>query len=368
MPTPVENTIRVIWVLLIRIVAVVVGIYLLYRVRSILISLLLSIILTYALLPFVDRLCANCRSRRSQRTHRLIATIVVFIVFVAIIVTIVSFMISPLQTQLAALLGKMNYYSGQLKTLIDRAGAWYKAAVPQDLKDLIKNQDTSSLTTILADRIKGFLAVTQSTLGYLLELVLIPVLAFYFLWDYRSLTKEFYGLVPRKRRREAMRVGRDIGMILQNYVVGQLILCLIAGVVTGIVLWALGMPYVIVLALFAAITRAIPIIGPVVSGIPIVLVGLLSSGYAMALWLLLFVIVMHFAESKFIMPKFIGDRLHLHPAVVIIVLLIGAEFFGLLGMFLAAPVAAIVRELIRLYYIQPRDSASQVKGSQLAML
>ena len=185
--------------------------------------------------------------------------------------------------------------------------------MPQDLKDFIKNQDTSSLTTILADRIKGFLAVTQSSLGYLLELVLIPVLAFYFLWDYRSLTKEFYGLVPKKRRREAMRVGRDIGMILQDYVVGQVILCLIAGLVTGIVLWALGMPYVIVLALFAAITRAIPIIGPVVSGIPIVLVGLLSSGYAMAFWLLVFVIVMHFAESKFIMPKFIGDRLHLHP-------------------------------------------------------
>lgn len=77
MPTAVENTIRVIWVLLVRIVAVVVGAYLLYRVRSILISLLISILLTYALLPFVDRLCRNCRSRRSQRPQRLIATIMV---------------------------------------------------------------------------------------------------------------------------------------------------------------------------------------------------------------------------------------------------------------------------------------------------
>ena len=261
-------------------------------------------------------------------------------------------------------------YGAQLNMLVKSAGEWYTKAVPEDLKKFIENQDTSKVTSILADRLKGFLDVTQSSLGYMLELVLIPVLAFYFVYDYRSLTREFYGFVPKKRRREAMRIGRDFGSILQSYVVGQVILCLIAGVVTGIVLWALGMPYVIVLALFAAITRAIPIIGPVVSGIPIVLVGLLSSGYGMALWLLVFVIVMHFAESKFIMPKLIGDRLHLHPAVVIIVLLIGAEFFGLLGMFLAAPVAAILRELIRLYYIQPRDRAQldKRKDSQLAML
>jgi len=371
MPTAVENTIRVIWVLLVRIVAVVVGAYLLYRVRSILISLVISILLTYALLPFVDRLCRNCRSRRSQRPRRLIATIMVFVVFILVLVTIVSFMISPFQVELSTLQGKMIDYGAQLNTLVKSAGEWYAKAVPEDLKKFIENQDTSKVTSLLADRLKGFLDVTQSSLGFMLELVLIPVLAFYFVYDYRSLTREFYGLVPKKRRREAMRIGRDFGSILQSYVVGQVILCLIAGVVTGIVLWALGMPYVIVLALFAAITRAIPVIGPVVSGIPIVLVGLLSSGYGMALWLLVFVIVMHFAESKFIMPKLIGDRLHLHPAVVIIVLLIGAEFFGLLGMFLAAPVAAILRELIRLYYIQPRDRASQLekpKDSQLAML
>ena len=136
-----------------------------------------------------------------------------------------------------------------------------------------------------------------------------------------------------------------------------MILCVIAGVLTGAFLSLLGIDYVVVLALFAGITRAIPIIGPIVSGIPIVLVGALmpDGGIGVALYLLLFVTVMHFAESKFIMPQLIGHRLQLHPAVVIIVLLIGAEFFGIIGMFLAAPVAAVCRELLRRYYIRPRE-------------
>ncbi len=137
--------------------------------------------------------------------------------------------------------------------------------------------------------------------------------------------------------------------------------------VTAAFLGAMNMPYLVVLALFAAITRAIPVIGPVLSGIPIVLVGLLKShGLAEPVILLGFVVVMHFAESKFLMPHLIGERLHLPPVVVIIALLVGAEFFGLVGMFLAAPVAAIIREIIRLYYIKPRERAFRpTEGARL---
>jgi predicted PurR-regulated permease PerM len=70
--------------------------------------------------------------------------------------------------------------------------------------------------------------------------------------------------------------------------------------------------------------------------------------------LLVFFALLQFVESKFIMPKLIGDRMDLHPAIVIITLLVGAEFFGLLGMFLAAPAAAIIRVLVRYYLIKPR--------------
>jgi predicted PurR-regulated permease PerM len=103
----------------------------------------------------------------------------------------------------------------------------------------------------------------------------------------------------------------------------------------------------------AGITRAIPVIGPVVSGIPICILAALQS-VNLGVGMLVFMVIMHFVESKFIMPILIGDRMKLHPAVILIVLLIGAELFGLLGMFLAAPIAAVVREMIYFYVIRPR--------------
>ncbi|MEN6357608.1 MAG: AI-2E family transporter [Armatimonadota bacterium] len=354
MASGVENSIKVIWGLLVRLVIFVAAAYVLYRVRTILISVLISILLAYALLPLVDWLCKKRALRLHPKTQRLIATIVVFVAFLAVATVMVAVMTTPFNDELSRFTGSFQQYADQLSGFAGSFEKWYANAVPYDVKNLIGNLDYSGLSKTFSIYLQRLLTVTKSWIGLALELILIPVLAFYFVLDHRTLTREMYGLVPKRRRREAIRIGHEIGMILQSYVVGQIILCVLAGVLTGVFLGILSVPYVIVLALFAAITRAIPVIGPVVSGIPIVLVGLLNfHGLAVPMYLLVFVIVMHFAESKFIMPKLIGDRLRLHPAVVIIVLLIGAEFCGLIGMFLAAPVAAIVRELIRLYYIRP---------------
>ncbi|MCL5104237.1 MAG: AI-2E family transporter [Armatimonadetes bacterium] len=375
MASNVENSIRVIWGLLLRVVAVTATVYFLYRVRSVLISLLIAILLTYVLLPFVDWICRGSKSRQCSKGQRLAATVIVFVVFLMLLGLTVKVILTPFTVEMKGFLASSQQYTDQVNDWIEAAGKWYKA-VPDDLKGVIEKFDYASLTKSLTSYVQGALVLTQSWIGVAFELILIPVLAFYFVLDYRTLSREFYGLVPKRRRHDALRIGRDVGEILQSYVIGQIILCALAGILTWSFLTIIGMPYAVVLALFAAITRAIPIIGPVVSGIPIVLVGLLNShgSYAVPIELLIFVTVMHFVESKFIMPALIGERLHLHPAVVIIVLLIGAEFFGLIGMFLAAPVAAIIRELIRLYYIVPRNQAcraakkAQEKETPLAVV
>ncbi len=179
------------------------------------------------------------------------------------------------------------------------------------------------------------------------------MLAFYFTLDSRVLKREFVALVPRSRTREALAVLHEINSVMRSYVIGQIILCVIAGVVVGLFLKLLDMQYVLILSVFAGVTRAVPVIGPIVSGAAIVLLGVIKSPL-IGLYLLVFFSLLHFAESKFIMPKLIGHRMQLHPAIIIVALLIGAEFFGILGMFMAAPVTAIVRVFVRYYFIKPR--------------
>jgi len=329
--------------------------YILYRIRSIVVSVFLSVILTYILLPGVEWLCRRRRGRLRPKARRLVATIMVFCVFLALLAAMISLFVVPFAAELGDFSTLVSRYMGKF------AGPWNRIVTELqkglDIKDLINRPDLSKYGD-LANRLGGWVVrFAGSSVRLVLELVLIPVLAFYFTFDYRSITCEMYGLIPRAKRREAMRIGRMAGGMMQSYIFGQLILCVIAGVLTGAFLSLLSIKYVVVLALFAGITRAIPIIGPIVSGIPIVLVGALTNptNVAIPVALLIFVVVMHFAESKFIMPQLIGHRLQIHAAVVIIVLLIGAEFFGIAGMFLAAPVAAICRELVRRYYVKPRE-------------
>lgn len=361
MPTSVENSIRVIWSLMVRVVIIAASVYLLYRLRSIVISILIAIFLAYALLPAVEWMCKRRIGGIKPKTQRLIATIIVFLAFLAFVAGSITLITAPFTQEVNQFSKNLKSYSSDIQKLLEQGAAWYAKAVPADVKGVIGKLDWSKVTGWIAEQAQRLLNATKSSIGILMELILIPVLAFYFVLDYRMLSREAYGIVPAgNKRRAVMRIGRGTGEILQSYVVGQFILCLIAGVLTGLFLWAMGMPYVVVLALFAGITRAIPVIGPVVSGIPIILVGVLNSqGWAVPTYLLLFVTVMHFAESKFIMPRLIGDRMRLHPAVVIIALLIGAELFGVLGMFIAAPVAAVVRDLLRLYYIAPKRRHAQ---------
>ncbi len=359
------------WRLMVRLTFLVAGIYVLIRwgpyvllrLSSIFVSVVAALVLMYALMPTVDWLAMRRFRRLKMRpkTQRLAATIVVFVAFLGLVALCVMLFITPIQLELQEFSSKIGEYTDQLADLFKSISNWYRTQVPESVKALIGKLDYSRLTSGITDSAQRVLKVLTSSIEYALELVLIPVLAFYFLLDYKSLTHELYALAPGQKRKIALRIGRGIGEILQSYVFGQLILCAVAGMLTGLFLTILNMPYAVVLALFAAITRAIPIIGPVLSGVPIVLVGLVYSGgrVALPLYLLLFVTVMHFAESKFLLPKLIGHRLHLHPATVIIVLLIGAEFLGIVGMFLAAPVAAIVREIIRLYYIRPREARAR---------
>lgn len=359
MATSVERTIAVIWKLLWRLAIIAGSVYIFYRVRTILISVLIAVLLTYALLPAVEWICRKRVKYLPPKTQRLVATIAVFIGFFVLVGVSCALMVNPFGREMDKFTKNQTEYMIQLEQFVSHAKTWYSRAVPADVKDLVGNpgvkEKISAWVTNVAHHAINY---TTSWLHFALELILIPVLAFYFVLDYRSIRREFYGLIPRERRREAVKIGRDMGEILQSYIIGQFILCVIAGIVTGIFLTTMDMPYIVVLAIFAAITRAIPVIGPAVSGVPIILVGLLNSdGLVVPLYLLGFVVVLHFAESKFIMPRLIGYRMHLHPAIVIIVLLVGAEFFGLIGMFLAAPVAAIIRELIQLYYLNPRKRA-----------
>jgi predicted PurR-regulated permease PerM len=351
--TSVETAFDMIWRIGLRI-ALLIGLgYFLYRVRSVLVTIMLAAVVTYALLPIVDFLCSRRIKGLGYKVQRFGATLLVFIALAFLVIFLFRAFFLPLQNEVNGLAANSNTYVQGLSKLATSAQKWYTGLHP-DLQSFLKPQNFQGIFDKVGKWSTSVLSSTIDFLRYLPDLILIPVLAFYFTLDSRSLKKEFVGLVPRRRTRESLAIVREINCIMRSYVLGQLILCVIAGLIVSLILNFAHMQYGLTLSVFAGITRAVPVIGPIVSGVVIVLLGTVKSVETGAFLLITFCLL-QFVESKFIMPKLIGDRMKLHPALIIVVLLIGAEFFGIFGMFMAAPVAAIVRVLVRFYLIKPKQ-------------
>lgn len=355
------------WKLLVRLALLAFAGYFLWRVRTIVTDILVASIFAFALVGPVNVLCRMRIPKIKPRTQRLCATILVFGVFGYALFLCGALMVSPFADQVHGLANNLPQYERKIAVYAAQLQTLYNG-LPPNLKEMLHRPgaDTGGGFSPFAWG-QGVLLATVTGIARVIDFILIPVLAFYFVLDGRSLRNEFLALVPRPRVREALGLLRESSGIMRSFIIAQLWLCVIAGVVVYAGLSLLHMPYALVLGLLAGFTRAIPIIGPILGGIPIVLLAAVLSpehggGLALAIKVLVFFSLLHLIESKLLMPKFIGHRIHLHAAVVIIVLLVGAEFFGLLGMFLAAPLAAIGRVLVGHYLLRPRREAALARS------
>lgn len=356
-----EFWVTLVWRLLTRIVGVLLLVYIAYRLRFVAVTITMAAILALAVNPLVERCADWIPLRRTKRgVRRLISALFVFIGLIALFVLANMVLFHPFKLELTRVTEQIPVYARDVDNYVHRASVWYRA-LPTDIQDTLRKQDFSSFARTIGAAVGNLMHSTLMWLSRFVELILIPVLAFYFVMDHRTLKREFVFLVPKRRIRESLMLLHEVGEITQSYVVGQLILCLIAGIVVWLMLTAFGVHYALTLGVLAGITRAIPVVGPIIGGIPIVVLAALQS-WQTGVEVLIFFSVLHLVESKFIMPKLIGHRMHLHAAVVIIALLVGGEFFGLLGMFLAAPVAAVIKVLVNFYIVDPGAARRFPKG------
>ena len=352
--------------LLLRVVLFVLAAYVLWRVRSIVTTVAVALILASAAGSLVDPLCKHRLFGLKPHAQRLCATILVFGGMAWAMYWAVLLFLSPFEIEFGKLLKNYPAYQTALATKMTLLQTWYANLSP-NVRHLVDEQKARlslpSPSAYIADALKG----TVAWASHVVELIIVPVLAFYFTLDGKSLRNQFMFLVPKKKLRPTLAILSESGAIMRAYLASQFWLALIAGVTVGVSLRLIGMDYALILGVMAGVTRAIPIIGPLIGGVPIVLLSFIFGAQTGQPYLWVGVLagftVLHLVESKFIMPKFLGHALNLHAAVILIALLIGGEFFGLMGMFLAAPVAALLRVLLVHYVVRPRLRANAATAS-----
>ncbi len=335
--------------------------YILWRVRSIVTTVIIALILSTATGALVNPLCRTRVVGLKPHTQRLLATIFVFASLAGLLYSGFLLFLSPFEIEFGKLIKNYPAYQTAIATKLTLLQEWYGNLSPQ-VRELIDEQKARLSLPSPSEYIAGGLRGTVAWASHVVELIIVPVLAFYFTLDGKSLRNQFMFLVPRAKRRTTLAILSESGAIMRAYLASQFWLALIAGVTVGLALRFIGMDYALTLGVMAGVTRAIPIIGPLIGGIPIVLLSFIYGAQIGQpyLWVgvLLGFTVLHLVESKFIMPKFLGHALDLHAVVILIALLIGGEFFGLMGMFLAAPVTALGRLLLVHYVIRPRQRST----------
>ena len=195
------------------------------------------------------------------------------------------------------------------------------------------------------------LRLVGSTFAAVGSLVVVLFIGIFLAWQPSAYRSGFVRLFPERRRKRMREVLNAIGYVLQRWLVGQVVLMTIVGVLTWIGLHLLGVPYALPLALFAALAEFVPYIGPIVAGIPAVLVALAESP-ELAIWVAGLYIVIQSVESYLLTPLIQQRAVYLPPALLLFSQVILGVTAGPLGVIVATPLAAAGMVAVNKLYVE----------------
>lgn len=268
-----------------------------------------------ALSPSVNRLVR-------LKVPKSLAIALVYVVVIAIVSTLISFVVTPFAEQTTNLLTNFPKY---LNTILPETGLIDRTVLQQEFGNFSKNALEVSL------------AVFNNFLG----LISIAVLTFYMLLERDNLDKLisqfFFGKEERIRK-----ITRRIEEKLGSWMRGQIVLTLIIGTASFIGLTILGVPYALPLAILAGILEIIPVIGPIISAIPAIMIAYLMSPVAATMVALLYLVIQQL-ENHLIVPQVMKKAVGLNPLAVIIAVTIGGRLLGIAGALLAVPITVVAQ-------------------------
>jgi len=188
--------------------------------------------------------------------------------------------------------------------------------------------------------------VLVGTVAFIGACVAIPVLGAYLLYDSETIKRFFIGFIPARRREATLTLLGELERVIGGFIRGQLLVGLSVGTLIAIGLTFIGEPYAILIGAIAGALDLIPYIGPVIAAIPALTIAFVSGGFPLAVKVAVVFVLANQAEGHIIAPNIVSRTIQLSPSAVVIAILIGGELYGVIGMFIAVPLAGIIRVLL----------------------
>jgi predicted PurR-regulated permease PerM len=352
-------------VLLAVLATVLVTLGVLYLLGDLLLVFGLSGVIAYTLLPLVKLIERIIPWReRKPGLARTIAVLIMFLLVLAIVAGVLFLIVPPTIRETNRFIQEFPQLFSNARLSVEAWVADYSDRIPEQIREQLEGA-AANAGNIVFDSVRNLLqrtiGVVSGTFSLVVGFAIAPILIFYLMKDSGSIQSGLIALFPPSLRPHIQNILDIANDTLGAYIRGQLTLGLIVGTIVAVGLLLLGVPFAFLLGIVAGFTELIPFIGPWIGGAVGVLVTLATAPDKL-LWVVLLYVGVQLLENTVLVPRVQGHSLNLHPAVVLLIITIASQIWGIWGIILGPPVVALIKDLT-VYFAQQWSLASQPRGA-----
>lgn len=278
---------------------------------------------------------------------RIWGIVIIYLVVAALIALLMWMAIPRLVKELSGVAEMLPVYTAQAQEFSDRINNLH---LPGKLDGML-HENTLRIENYIYDLLKGMVSGIYSFFSKALIIVFAPILAVYIINDWEKIWLAFLNLLPPAAKRDLTMLFSKIDAVLIAYLKGHLLVATLVGIFTGLAAVVIGVGYALVIGIIAGISNLVPYFGPILGGIPALILALAQSSRA-GIYMLIAIILIQQIEANLITPKIISEKLGMHPLAIVFSLLAGGELWGILGMLIAVPLVAILRIVLSYLYLK----------------
>ncbi|MGB9867559.1 MAG: AI-2E family transporter [Bacillota bacterium] len=312
-----------------------------WYVRAVLVPFVFATVIAYMLEPAVEYLC-------SKKVPRAYAILAVYLLVGGIVAGLICFVVPGFIAEVNKLTEVLPSYGERLRTMAYTAYSSYRGADIPDSLRLAIDESLVEFQSMLLGLTRNLVQRLMEAVSWLLALAISPVLAYYMLSDLPKLRQRAFAFTQDKDWASLL---SSIDGIIRGFVRGQVLVGLFVGASVFLVLSAFGVSFPLLLGVLAGLGELIPYFGPLMAAVPAVVLAL-SKSMLTAVEVAAVLVAIQQLDSAVIYPRIVGNGVGLHPLGVVFAVLAGGYLGGIWGMFLAVPVAAVLREVVKFIWLK----------------
>lgn len=311
------------------------------RIGIIFIIIIAAIFFAYLIYPIVKWL--------NSRLPLIAAILIVYAVIAGLVALALTYIIPAISSEVGRLIHDWPSIQSKIVGYVESPNNKLLSHAPPFVRDALAKLPSEIITWLRSHGTAAAgnaLMVLAGTAAFIGACIVVPVLAAYLLYDSETIKRFFMGFFPARRREATLTLLGEMEQVIGGFIRGQLLVGLSVGILIAIGLIIVHEPYAILLGAVAGALDLIPYIGPFIAVIPALILAFFTGGFQEAIYVAIVFVIANQAEGHIFAPNIVSRTIQLSPSAVVIAILIGGELYGVIGMFIAVPVAGIIRVLL----------------------